>query len=397
MAYQFDNQTGVIVADESATLSDVQQEYRDVFGATLDVRQTSPQGKLIGAETLARNGVAQNNTSVANQINPSLSEGVFLDALAALLGVIRQGAQHSTFSVAPTVTGVSGTVIPAGARASTANGDLFETTTTVTIGATNSAQVQFRSVETGAISAPINSLTNIETAILGWETVDNSAAATLGRPQESDLSLRTRRQESVGGNARVGPAAVIAALRAVNGVRSITFRQNIRPVTASIDGISIPANTVYAVVDGGTDADIGQALLSKIAGSDYLGDVEQSVVEPVSGQTYTVRHDRPDPVGVEIMVDAQVPTSVVSPVDTIRQSILDYAAGLIVPDPGFILGADVSPFEISAAINRRNPEITIRRVEVGPKDGVTSTNTFPIAINQQATILETDITVNIIL
>lgn len=395
MAYQYNDQTGLIVPDESALLSDVQQEYRDVFGADLDVTETSPQGKLIAAETLSRTGVAQNNTAVANQINPNQSEGVFLDTLAALLGIEREGAQRSTFSVSPTVTGVSGTVIPAGSRASTANGDLFETTTAVTIGPTNTVQVAFRSVETGPIAAPVNSLTNIETAILGWETVTNSAAATVGRIQESNLAFRQRRRASVGNNARVGPAAVIAALREVSGVTSVTFRQNVTPATATVDGVSIPANTIYVVVNGGSDADIGQALLTKLGGSDFLGAVEQTIVEPVSGQPYIVRHDRPVEVGVEIDITARVPSSLNDPVGTIRQSVLDYAAGLILPDPGFILNADVSPFEIASAINTRNPEVFVSVVGVGPKDSATSTSIFPIAINEIATILSSDITVTV--
>ena len=395
MAYQYRSSDGLVVPDESSILSDVQQEYRDIFGSDLDVSETSPQGKLIAAETAARTGISQNNAGLANQINPNSAEGIFLDSLSALLGVTRQSAIRSTFSVSPTVTGVAGTVIPAGSRASTASGDLFETTTAVTIGATNTATVQFQAVEAGAIAVPVGGLSQIVSSVLGWETVNNTVSATIGRAQESDLSLRQRRRESVGLNARVGPAAIIAALRAVNGVTSVTFRQNVTTSTAVVDGISIPGNTIYAVVDGGTDADIGQALLSKVGGSDYLGSVSQNIIEPVSGQTYTVRHERPTEVGVEIAVTARVPSSVTNPVDTIRQTILDYAAGLILPDPGFILGADVSPFEISSAINTRNPEILVQLVEVGAKDAATFPALFAVGINEKATILSSDITVTV--
>ena len=254
---------------------------------------------------------------------------------------------------------------------------------------------RFQAVEAGAIAVPVGGLSQIVSSVLGWETVNNTVSATIGRAQESDLSLRQRRRESVGLNARVGPAAIIAALRAVNGVTSVTFRQNVTTSTAVVDGISIPGNTIYAVVDGGTDADIGQALLSKVGGSDYLGSVSQNIIEPVSGQTYTVRHERPTEVGVEIAVTARVPSSVTNPVDTIRQTILDYAAGLILPDPGFILGADVSPFEISSAINTRNPEILVQLVEVGAKDAATFPALFAVGINEKATILSSDITVTV--
>ena len=59
MAYQYRSSDGLVVPDESSILSDVQQEYRDIFGSDLDVSETSPQGKLIAAETAARTGISQ--------------------------------------------------------------------------------------------------------------------------------------------------------------------------------------------------------------------------------------------------------------------------------------------------------------------------------------------------
>ena len=163
MPYQFNNNTGVIVPDESGTLNNVRQEFRDVFGAGLDVSEESPQGKLITAEVIARTGVAANNAAIANQINPNLAEGVFLDALWALLGGQRQAATRSSFSQMVDVSGVPGTVIPAGSIASTSAGDQFQTTGVATLDDTGSAQVGFVSVEFGPIPCPLGALSNIET------------------------------------------------------------------------------------------------------------------------------------------------------------------------------------------------------------------------------------------
>ena len=60
------------------------------------------------------------------------------------------------------------------------------------------------------------------------------------------------------------------------------------------------------------------------------------------------------------------------------------------------MGADVSPFEISAAINVDNPSLFITRVEVAMKEDtpVYSTDTLDIALNQIAAIeADSDITV----
>src|SRR5277367_5673296 len=122
--YQYLDATGVIIADTSSLLADVQGEYQSVFGADLIVTPDTPQGVLITAETLARTEVVNNNAALANQINPNIAGGVFLDAILALTGMQRT-AQTQTLVTNVTLTGVAGTVIPAGSQAQTAAGDVF--------------------------------------------------------------------------------------------------------------------------------------------------------------------------------------------------------------------------------------------------------------------------------
>ena len=70
--YNYINTTGLIVPDSSEILTEVQNEYVAAFGADLQVNNpNSPQGLLINAETQARIAVANNNATLANQINPS--------------------------------------------------------------------------------------------------------------------------------------------------------------------------------------------------------------------------------------------------------------------------------------------------------------------------------------
>src|ERR1700722_6581036 len=111
--YEYLNPTGVVVPDTSGLLTDVQSEYQAVFGTDLIVTPDTPQGVLITAETLARTEVVNNNAALANQINPNIAGGVFLDAILALTGMQRTVA---TPTVVPNVslTGVAGTVIPGG-------------------------------------------------------------------------------------------------------------------------------------------------------------------------------------------------------------------------------------------------------------------------------------------
>ena len=89
MSYQYLLSTGAIVPDSSDLLSEVQTSFQSVFGSGLNTDPSTPQGVLITALTLARSSVVNNNAALANQINPNIAGGTFLDAIMALTGVQR--------------------------------------------------------------------------------------------------------------------------------------------------------------------------------------------------------------------------------------------------------------------------------------------------------------------
>ena len=90
--YVYTVSTGTITVDASVIQAQVIAEYQGLFGADLIVTPDTPQGMLITAETLARTAAAENNAAIANQINPMLAGGVYLDALLALTGTFREPA-----------------------------------------------------------------------------------------------------------------------------------------------------------------------------------------------------------------------------------------------------------------------------------------------------------------
>ena len=116
----------------------------------------------------------------------------------------------------------------------------------------------------------------------------------------------------------------------------------------------------------------------------------------IRDRSYTVLFDRPTTVNVLIRVTIRGSSTVDDPGAAIRESVQRYARGDIDGEEGFTVGADVSPFEISAAINVDNPSLFITRVEVAMKEDtpVYSTDTLDIALNQIAAIeADSDITV----
>lgn len=378
--YIYVNATGVIVPDTSTILGGVQSEYQTVLGQDLIVTPDTPQGVLITAEALARTEVVNNNAVVGNQINPNLAGGTALDAILALTGVQRTPA---TPTVVPGVTlaGVAGTVIPAGSIAATSLGDQFQSVSNVTLSVGGTATVDFQSLVFGPIPCNASALTTIVSNVLGWETVTNPTAATLGTTTQSDQAARAYRNNTMAFQGVALPIAITSALYNVAGVTSLTFQENIAATTQTINGISMIGHSVYACVEGGTDNDVAAALLeNKSSGAAWNGSTSVTIVEPASNQPYTVLFDRPSVIGILIKV-----TSPNGNAANIEQAILDYAAGLINGLSGFVVGADVSPFEISGAIMSEYPSYYISNVQISILSPVNYSNAIiPIGVNQIA-------------
>lgn len=393
--YNFVEATGLIVPDVSDLLDTVNAEYRAIFGNEFVVDPETPEGALIASEVGARQSVAINNVTVANQINPNLAGGPFLDAIWALTGGARNAATRSTVQV--TITGVAGTLIPQGVVARTTDNIDFRSTVSVTIPVSGTTTTTFESVDTGPVAAGANTLTSIVDGVIGWETINNAAAATLGSNQESDAASRQRRRNTLALQGRSTAEAVTSNVSAVSGVRSIAFRENTTNATDTIDGIVLVAHSIWLAVQGGSDIDVATAILeSKSAGANWNGTESVNVVEPASGQTFTVNFDRPTDVAVRARVTIQAGSTLpTDPQLAVRQAVLDYANGNIENEQGFVIGADVSPFELAGAIGREVPQVFVTSVEVAfeamtPAYGFTP---LAIALNQIATIEEAAIEV----
>lgn len=392
--YNFVETTGVILVDTSTTRQSVVDEYRGIFGDDFETDSETPGGLLVDAETTSRQSVARNNAQVANQINPDQAGGVFADALLALTGDSRDPATRST--VTATLAGVSGTIIPQGSIATTQGGDQFRTTAEFTIGTGGTVDATFESVETGPISAAAGTLTSVTSSVLGWETVTNAAAAVLGVEEQGDQAALAAWREKRGRQGRSISVAVSSNVRAVSGVKSLAFRENTSSSTQVIDGVSLAPKSVWVAVDGGSDEDIAQALhRSKTAGAAWNGAVSQSIVDSSSGQAVAINFDRPTEIDISARVTVTRIGSAIDPTAEVRQAVLDYANGLFPGESGFIVGADVSPYEIASAASVLVPGLFVSRVEVatGTSSPSFSTDTIELNINQIARIASGNIQV----
>lgn len=394
--YDYVTQTGVIVPDTSATLNEVRDEYRTALGQDLDVSPETPQGVLITGETLARDGVLRFNAALANQINPNIAGGIFLDAIWALTGGARVAATP-TLVRDVTLTGVPGAIVPAGSLAALgADGARFQLTGSVVLtGGTGLGT--FQAVEVGATPVAIGALNSIITPVLGWETVNNTLAGETGSAEETDIAARTRRRQTLALQGVALPEAIISGLNTVTGVRSMSFRENVTNASIVIEGVTLTAHSIYACVDGGSDNDVALMLLRKKSlGAAWNGGTAVAVTDPYSLQEYTVRFDRPTV--VQIFVRVTVVANGASYPDipaVVRAAMVSYANGEQEGEPGFVVGGDVSPFELAAAVGRVAPPLYVRAITLST-DGVTyAAAEIAMTIAQKGGLLSGNIAVTV--
>jgi len=122
--------------------------------------------------------------------------GQYLDYRAGEHGLARKEATKATGQV--TITGSSGTVVPAGSLLATGAGVQFETLAEVTIGETGSITTDVRAVEAGTRgNVPAATITVIPVSIAGVTAVTNMSSTTGGTDQETDAALLERLLEKV--------------------------------------------------------------------------------------------------------------------------------------------------------------------------------------------------------
>ncbi|WP_238920938.1 baseplate J/gp47 family protein [Achromobacter xylosoxidans] len=381
--YSFIVNRGVIVPDTATTRAQVEAEFRAVFGDDMPTDPATPQGLLITRITEERDAIARNNAELANQINPALSGGVFLDSLMALTGGRRRSSVRSLI-VGAVLGGVPGTNVPAGSIAETEQGEQFELVNTVVLDAAGSAAGNLRALQDGEIIVPAGGLNTVASSVLGWETITNPSAAIPGQREENDVLLRRRRAQTLALQTTSINEAIVSRLYDIEAVRSCYYLENYEDVDQVVDGIPMRKHSIWACVEGGTDMEVAKAIFeTKTVGGGYNGAVAVQVPDPVNGRLYEVKFDRPEE--VTLLIRVTVRSSTLDVQQLIPDLVMNYVNGDIDGDVSFVVGSDVSTFEIASAINQQEPSIFVKKVELSVVgSGTWSADTMVIAPNQIA-------------
>ena len=318
-----DTNTGMSAQDTAAIRQAIVDDWTAVFddeSATLNTGSESPAGQIIDSIAVLVTAKDSELLNLMNQFNPKTASGIFQDALGSIYFLKRKTAQPTV--VTCQLTGAQGTVIPAGAIIQNEDGIKLTSVGAVTIGADGTAEVEFQTQETGPIAIGAESCTKIVTVIPGWDTVNNSAAGTLGQDVESQYAFEKRRVVSVSKNSHGSRLSLQGAVGAIENVLDCLVLENKNKYSMVIQGVYVGSHAVAICVYGGSNDDIAETIYNKLdAGCGTYGNTAVSYTSE-DGVVNTYQIVRPTPVNVYINVTInQTNTTNENVVNDVKQAV----------------------------------------------------------------------------
>jgi uncharacterized phage protein gp47/JayE len=260
-------------------LQEIEDAQKASIGAGFDVSAVSPAGQLNGIFAAKVRELWEVAQAVYAALNPDTATKAQLTALAAFTGTLRLDASKTT--VVGRLNLNAGVTVPAGSIASVSGNPSARFVTLVDVTNSGGGAADFLTTleaETaGEVPVNAGTLTVIETAVSGWNSITNDADGVTGDPIETDGELRSRREDEL----RRAGAAALDAIRtdvlAVTGVEYVTMYEN---TTDTTDADGLPPHSFETVVDGGLDAEIAQAIWdTKPAGIQAYGTSSADAVD----------------------------------------------------------------------------------------------------------------------
>ena len=303
----FNEKTGFSVQEPQEVREEVAQSWINAFKSddTPDINTApeTPQGQIIDAETLAITQKDAELAFLANMFNPKTARGIWQDALAEIYFIKRKKAVNSRCYCV--LTGLNGTLIEKGSKIqSSADNTYWDLLETVTINDNSSVTALFECESEGAVIASPNTLNKIITTVAGWDTVNNSQAATVGTLEESQQAFEKRRYDSVALNSVGTTASVFSRVNQIDDVVGCYVVDNKTNVNKIIDDYLLKPHSIYVAVIGGSNQDIAEAIYRSLsAGCDYNGNTQITVVDPHTHAKEKVTFMRPTQQNVYIKVN----------------------------------------------------------------------------------------------
>lgn len=286
-------------------LTDIQDKLKAIYGNDLNFDSDGILGQQSNILAQIIKDQETNISTLINNLDPNEATGKALDAIVALSGVSPRKAGSYTLQNIDVVVDRSINLEGLDSQVNDLNGTGFTISddqgrkfiliSSVSLNAGTHTLV-FRAEKIGPIATTANTITNIDTIVLGVISVNNpNTASSVGNAFELDAALRNRRQSSLEIRATDWALGTQGALLGLAGVNDAVVLEN---DTKVVNSNNQDANSIWCIVEGGTNQAIADLIsLRRTAGIPTFNagvgtSVNQETVNS-AGTVTLIKFDRP--------------------------------------------------------------------------------------------------------
>lgn len=383
---------GIIQPSASSIRSELEQMFVSIWGNKINLDPSSKQGQLITSLTTI---ILENNSKIAKALqsfDPKTAENddesglYWQDAIGNIYGMERKQATHTV--VLCNLSGRAGTVIPDTAQVVSDDGDLFRISQSITIPISGQVSVYFNAVESGSIQAVAGSINTIYTPVVGWDTVSNTSSGIVGNDIESREDFEKRRIELLGRYSTNQVESIKSEISMVDGVVRYRVEENDDDNSITVQNVSIPAHSVYCVVEGGSSNEIGSAIRKKKSGGcSTSGNIQY---DDEYGSIY---YDIPTYAPIKVTVNATKTSTTPEGIEDVIKEILVNNMSSNVSN---LLGIGETVYVNRFYKALADVDVNISSITAGLVDALSESSSVSFDLNEVGTLVSSNITVNIL-
>lgn len=382
----FVDATGLKYPDYPTVLEYLKNEYRAIYGADTYLEADSQDGQWISVLALSMYETMLVASAVYNSFSPLTAQSDALSRNVKINGIARLVATRSQVDLR--IVGQAGTIITNG-QAEDTLGRKWNLPASVTIPVAGEVTVTATASELGAISAQANTITKIATPTLGWQSVNNAAAAVEGDPVETDAELRRRQAQSTMIPSLSVMEGIVGAVASLTGVQRLRGYEN---DTNETDDDGIPAHSIALVVEGGNSTAIAETIANKKTAGTGTHGTTSVIVYDDYGIPNTINFFRPTTATISVEVSLTARAGYLSTTaDTIKAAVAEYLNALEIGDDILITKLFV-PANLSNLPVGETFDVT--QIRIKKNAGAFQTTNLVLAFNELAECdSATDVTV----
>lgn len=377
--------TGLHIPSYTDIRDDLIDKVKSIYGQDIYLGNDSLDYQLISIFANKMYDVIQLLQLVYNGRTPVTAVGTNLDTIVKLNGLQRQPTTISNaFSIAEiTLTGTAGTTFD-NLLLEDSEGYRWSQDASLTIDNTGNATGYFTCQTIGKIVPSANTITKIVNPTVGVFTATNPSAVlyNTGIAVETDAELRTRQMKSA---ALAGQSTFDSILGQLLNVSNVTKAMLYENDTGSTDANGIPAHSICAVVQGGEDAQVANAIYAtKTTGCGTYGSDSYAIASPY-GTSTTIYFSRPTDYACEVDVSiSAVGGKTITDTDetNIENAVKNYLDSLDIGSP--VVNSMLYYAALTAQDDPTSPSFKVNSITVTANGTSYSSNDVPIPFDALA-------------